>query len=383
VPLQSPFLRYARSAALVPLAALAAACGGGSTPPVDPDPQPVALTLTSTGRLERGGTVSISATAGGEAVNPAQITLTVTPSEAAEVVQPGVLRLLRAGEVVVRATRGKETGTATLTVAAPPSVVFDMSVGGNRDIYRVALDGGDRVRLTTASSNEHDATAGGGAVVYVTTRHVNGELYSVPRDGGTETRVTNTTRAESTPALSPEGDRLAYASDATGVIKLFTATATNDGVARAAPSFGFGGSPEISPSWAPAAGRLAFVGTASGTPDVYHLTPGGEPQLLVGGAGAEVDPAWSLDGARVAFVSTREGDSELFVVRVADGTVTRLTTRTGAEAEPTWTADGRLVYVEFLSGTQTRLVWIDPDSPQTVHVIPVQGGFPRRPSAIP
>jgi dipeptidyl aminopeptidase/acylaminoacyl peptidase len=372
----------ARAGALV-AAAVLAGCGDGGSPPVEPPPPPVPLTLASSGRVERGATVSIAITSSGQTVDPAQVALTVTPADAAEPAGAGMLRLLRAGEVQVRATRGDQAGTLTLSVAAPPSVVFDMSVGSNRDIYRVALDGGDLVRLTQAASDERDATAGGGTVVYVTSRHGSGELYSVPRDGGAETRVTNTTRTESAPALSPEGDRLAYASDATGVIKVFTATASNGGAAQAAPGFGFGGSPETSPSWAPTGGRLAFVGTADGTADIYQLTPGGQPQLLAGGAQAEVDPAWSLDGAYVAFTSTREGDPALFMVRVADGVVTRLTDRAGTEAEPTWTRDGRLVYTEFLAGSQTRLVWIDPAAPQTVNVIPVQGGFPRRPSAIP
>jgi Tol biopolymer transport system component len=380
VSLPSLLRRRARAGTLVAVAVLAA-CGDGGSPPVEP--QPVPLTLASSGRVERGATVSIAVSASGQAVDLAQLTLTVTPADAAEAAGAGMLRLLRAGEVQVRATRGDQAGTLTLSVAAPPSVVFDMSVGGNRDIYRVALDGGDLVRLTQGASDERDPAAGGGIVVYVTSRHGNGELYSVSRDGGAETRVTSTTRTESAPALSLDGERLAYASDATGVIKLFTATASNGGATQAASGFGFGGSPETSPSWAPTGGRLAFVGTADGTADIYQLTPGGQPQLLAGGAQAEVDPAWSLDGAHVAFTSTREGDPALFMVRVSDGALTRLTDRAGTEAEPTWTRDGRLVYTEFLAGGQTRLVWIDPAAPQTVNVIPVEGGFPRRPSALP
>lgn len=359
-------------------AAVLAACGDGGGPPVTPEPRE--LTLATSGRLERSGTVTVTASDAGVALAPTQVVLTVTPAEAAQVVDGGTLRLLAAGEVTVRATAGDRTGTLKLTVEAPPTVVFDMAAGGNRDIYRVALDGGDLVRLTTNPSDERDATVGGGNVMFVTFRHGNGELYSMPLGGGAETRVTTSTRSESAPALSADGQRLAYATDPSGVAKLWTATADNSGAAQAAPNFGFGGSPETSPSWAPSGARLAFVGTATGTADIYQLTLGGDPQMLAGGSAAEVDPAWSPDGQWVAFASTREGDPAIFVVRVSDGAITRLSTRTGTEAEPSWTRDGRLVYTEFGAGSETRLVWIDPAAPATVNVIPVQGGFPRRPA---
>ncbi|HEX6367424.1 MAG TPA: hypothetical protein VF006_00745 [Longimicrobium sp.] len=364
--------------ATVLAATLLAGCGGDGGG--DPLPQPTALTVTSTGRLERGDVVTIDVAADGQPVAPGQVSLTVTPADAAEVVGAGTLRLLRAGELEVRATSGARTGTVRLTVAPPPTIVFDMTVGGNRDIYKVALDGGDLARLTEHASDDRDPSTGGGTVTFVSFRHGNGELYSVPLAGGAETRVTTSTRSESAPALSPDGQRLAYATDPSGVAKLWTSLSTGAGAAQAAPNFGFGGSPETSPSWAPTGSRLAFVGTATGTADIYQLTLGQTPQLVVGGTAAEVDPAWSPDDKWVAFASTREGDPAIFVVRLSDGAVTRLSSRVGTEAEPTWTKDGRLVYTEFLGNDQTRLVWIDPAAPQTVNPIPVQGGFPRRPA---
>jgi hypothetical protein len=368
-----------RLAAPMLLAALLAGCGegggGGPTPPV-----PTELALASTGRLERAGLVTVSVTADGQTVAPSAVTLTVNPAGAAQVVDGGTLRLLAVGELEVRASTGSRSGALKLTVAAPPTVVFDMAVGGNRDIYKVALDGGDLTRLTQNAGDDRDPTVGGGTVTFVTFRHGNGELYSLPLAGGAETRVTNSTRSESAPALSADGQRLAYATDPSGVAKLWTSLSSGSGAAQAAPNFGFGGSPETSPSWAPTGSRLAFVGTATGTADIYQLTLGGEPQMLAGGTAAEVDPAWSADGQWVAFASTREGDPAIFVVRVSDGAVTRLSTRAGTEAEPAWTKDGRLVYTEFLASGETRLVWIDPAAPQTVNAIPVQGGFPRRPA---
>jgi hypothetical protein len=366
--------RFLRSLApALVAAALLAGCEDSPTPP------PADLTLAASGRLERGLLVTVTTAEDGQPLPAGEVTLTVSPADAAQVVDGATLRLLRAGEIEVRATAGDRTGTTRLTVEPPPTVVFDMSAAGNRDIYKVALDGGDFMRLTTDPSDERDASTGGGTVTFVTFRHGNGELYSISLAGGAETRVTTSTRSESAPALSADGTRLAYATDPSGVAKVWTAQSSGAGAAQAAPNFGFGGSPETSPSWAPSGSRLAFVGTATGTADIYQLTLGGEPQLIVGGTTAEVDPAWSPDDKWVAFASTREGDPAIFVVRLSDGAVTRLSSRTGTEAEPSWTKDGRLVYTEFTGTDQTRLVWIDPAAPQTVNPIPLQGN-PRRPS---
>ncbi|MBW3572508.1 MAG: hypothetical protein KY467_15510, partial [Gemmatimonadetes bacterium] len=235
-----------RLAATIAVAALLAACGekGGGVTPVPTD-----LQVTSAGRLERGELVTIAVTADGQPLAPGAVSLTVSPADAAQVVNGGTLRLLRAGELEVRATAGARSGTVKLAVEPPPTVVFDMSAAGNRDLYRVALDGGDFARLTQHASDDRDPSASGGNVVFVSFRHGNGELYSVPLAGGAETRITSTTRTESAPALSADGQRLAYATDASGVAKVWTSLSSGGGAAQAAPNFGFGGSPETSPSW--------------------------------------------------------------------------------------------------------------------------------------
>lgn len=371
--------RTARVAALA-AAVVLGACqgGGGGTTPAG------ALQVAAEGRVERGGIVTLSATRDGQAVPAASVAWSVTPADAAQPLDGGRIQLLRAGDVQVRATAGGRTGTLALQVQAPPTVVFEMAVNGNLDLYRVGLDGGDLARLTHDPANDGDPAVAGGTVVFVSVRAGNAELYSVPLAGGAETRLTTTPRAEAAPALSRDGRRLAYASDASGVAKVWTAQANGTGAAAAAPGFGFAGSPETSPSWTPAGDRLAFVGTATGSADVYRLTPGGHPELLAGGPAADIDPAWSPDGQDVAFASTRQGGgADLYLLRAGGGPPARLTTRAGDEAEPAWTQDGRLVYVELGPGGASRLVWMDPAHPDTVHPVPVQGGHPRSPAVNP
>ncbi|HEU0301054.1 MAG TPA: hypothetical protein VFR37_16440 [Longimicrobium sp.] len=273
-------------------------------------------------------------------------------------------------------------------VQAPllPVVVFDRVFADNRDIWRVALDGGDLVRLTTHMGDDRDPTAGGRTVVFATFRHGgSAELYSLPLAGGTETRLTTTGSNEGQPALSRDGTRLAYTSNVAGISKVWTASSSGGGAARATPdAFGGNWAPETGPAWGPRADRLALVAMMESTADLFDFTLSGAPaQLLPANAASEVDPAWSADGTRVAYASTVAGSGDIYVVRVADGVVTRLTTGAGTEAYPTWTTDGRIVYLEFPPEGGTQLRWLDPGVPGSGGVIAVPGGTANRPHAVP
>jgi Tol biopolymer transport system component len=272
-------------------------------------------------------------------------------------------------------------------VQAPllPVVVFDRVTEANRDIWRVALDGSDLVRLTTHGGEERDPTAGGRTVVFTTFRHGGrAELYSVPLAGGAETRLTTTNVHEAQPALTRDGTRLAYTSDAGGISKVWTANANASGAARATPATFGEGAPETAPAWRPGGNRLTLVALVGETADLFDLAAGGAPALLLpGNSASEVDPAWSADGTHVAYASGAAGSPDIYMMRVADGVVTRLTTGGQTEAYPTWTTDGRIVYLEFLAGGGTRLRWLDPDVPGSGGEIAAPGGTANRPHAVP
>lgn len=270
-----------------------------------------------------------------------------------------------------------------------PVVLFDRSVGGNRDVYRVALDGSDLVRMTTATGDDVNATVGGNLVVFTSYRTGNAELWSMPLTGGTETRLTTTAAAETDPALSADGTRLAYVTNAQfGTGKVWTASPTMTGAARATPlGFGLDGAPELGPAWAPTGSHLALVSTGNGSPDVYDYPMPSTPALVAGHPDySEVDPAWNLRGTHLVYVSTATGGGDLYLRRMSDAHETRLTTQAGADAAPTWLRDGRIVYQEWaVTGGTVTLKWLDATDPTRTGTIPVPAGGGRidRPYAVP
>jgi len=383
-PLPSPAVNASlfrtRSAfrALAAVAALAVlpACGGGDGPT-----QTHTLSVTATGKLERGYTVTVAVSDAGAPLAEGAYTLTVQPADAGVVLGGGQVKLAKAGSVTINASANGIVGKTTLTVAAPPIVVFDRSVNGNRDIWRVDLDGQNLAQLTTDASEDQDPAVAQGKVVWISFRAGNGEVFSMPLAGGTSTRLTNTPTGESTPSLSADGTRLAYALEISGATKVFSANSDGSGAARVTPNdFGFDGVIETAPSWA-GGNKLAFVATANGSADIFQGTPGAAPTLLAGGNTAEVEPAWSPDAATLAFVSNRGGTTEIYTLNVASGVVTQLTSGAGTKSQPAWTPDGRVVYLETLAGS--RLRWVDPAQPTIVTTIDTGTGTVGHPAVAP
>lgn len=239
-----------------------------------------------------------------------------------------------------------------------PILVYDKEVAGNRDIYRVNLDGTDLVRLTADPQTDMDATVAGGRVVWVGYRHGKAELFSQALSGvGSETRLTVTpTVNETAPALSLDGTRLAYVSDAGGVAKVWISTFGGVPLTNAAPVTGsLGNVVENGPAWERSS-RIIFTSAARETSDLFHFTPGALAPVLFAVSSttaADVEPAVSHDGLRTLWTTNRDGgDAEIYWRQST--TTFRQTTRAGVDAQPTFLSDGKMVWVEEDSPTVLR-----------------------------
>ena len=253
------------------------------------------------------------------------------------------------------------TASEAPNVAAPPAIVFDWLRNGNRDIYRAALDGTDTLRLTSDPGDDQHPTERAGTVVFTSYRDGNGELYAVPSTGGAGQRLTTTAANETKAALSPDGQHIAYLSDESGVPKLWLCAADGTNPQPLTAGFGFAGSIEASPSWAPSGDRLVFVSTANGHAGLFILTLGaGAPTPLVADSSTAVEPSWSADGTLVAFASTRAGGgaTNIYTVNVATHEIRQQTHGSETDGQPAALPDGRIVYVSWVGGTP-ELRWLD------------------------
>lgn len=123
------------------------------------------------------------------------------------------------------------------------------------------------------------------------------------------------------------------------------------------------------PRWSPDRTRIVYTSYVQRFPDVLMIELAtGRRTRIAAFPGLNSGGAISPDGKFSALVLSRDGNPEIYIRRLADGALTRVTqTPRAAESSPTWSPDGhQLAFVSDVSGR-----------PQ-IYVVGREGGSPRR-----
>ncbi len=206
-----------------------------------------------------------------------------------------------------------------------------------------------------------------------------GMLLTRRAGSGPEVTLTKTTRLTSAqgleilPAISPDGQFLAYVAATVDGAEIFLQPTDGGRAVNITDSLP---GAQISPAWAPDGKRLVFVSFERTGASIVTMPPtGGDVRRLysVGyGGGFPLAPKWSPDGSRIAF---EQGDSVL--VMAADGKTLTLLARVRNAHSLAWSADGR-----WLAGVRGNPQFVVPGSSignlaaSTVFVLSAEGGTP-------
>jgi Tol biopolymer transport system component len=149
------------------------------------------------------------------------------------------------------------------------------------------------------------------------------DVFVVNADGSGRQRITRDSTYTADPAWSPDGSRIAYAGKGSPTaFPLHIWLINADGTGRV--QLTTRGEHHVAPAWSPDGLHIAYSSNGNtGNPEIWIMNAdGSNPRQITSIGGRE--PTWSPDGTRIAFRSVRDGPSEIYVMN-RDGTgVTKL-----------------------------------------------------------
>lgn len=176
----------------------------------------------------------------------------------------------------------------------------------------------------------------GTRVAYVSNRNDKVELRLVNTAGGGQKRLVLVRGDDvlGSPTWSPDGATIAFECKRGGAAAVQRLCHV--------PSAG-GEAPDLTASWAaspdfsPDGARIAYV--AKGAEDkeqIFVMNANGSGAAAITEEGNSTHPAWSPDGMRIAFVSDLPGNPEVMIVAAAGGSPSNVTSNTARDAFPAW-----------------------------------------------
>ncbi len=251
-------------------------------------------------------------------------------------------------------------------------LLFSGNVGGKEGLWRTGVFGSRKLtRLAGIGPNttptKRQAGLGSASRVNLTVSRRGSRLvYSqglgdaniwrvalAGDERGKTARFVSSTRDETNPSYSPDGQKIAFESDRSGHEEIWVCNADGS-VPFQLTKFGSGWSG--SPQWSPDSRTIVFDRLEEKRWDIYRVqAQGGKPVRLVTNAGDNSAPSWSRDGHWIYFDSTQTGRFEVWRVPSAGGQQIQVTKNVGGAAMES--ADGKDLYYSKLAGLNDAELW--------------------------
>jgi dipeptidyl aminopeptidase/acylaminoacyl peptidase len=223
-------------------------------------------------------------------------------------------------------------------------------------LFRIPVGGGAARPLPFQDATDPAPSPNGRRLVYAHSVEQT-SIFRVPGPGlpGAVAKLIASSRFNGAPKYSPDGKRIVFMSDRTGVDELWLADSEGQGVRQLTS---FGRATLGSPRWSSDGRRIAFDSTADGQPKIYWIaSDGGAPRRVTSGDSSDVRPSWSSDGSWIYFGSNRSGAWEIWKTTPGAEAV-QVTAGGGREAfeDP----DGSFLY--YVKAPPTAGIWRMPVS---------------------
>lgn len=242
------------------------------------------------------------------------------------------------------------------------SLIFSSDRGGLFMLWKVSASGGTPQLVPAPGPDVYSPSLSkdGRRLVFVR-RTITVNLWRKPLNPpGTPEKLSGSVRISSDPDISPNGKRLAMASNRSGSWEIWVADADGSNAGRITS---INAGQTRSPRWSPDGRWIAFEARPAGHGDIYVTGAEGiSPRPITSGDSEDALPTWSRDGRSIYFISNRSGGRQLWRVPSVGGTPQQVT-QNGADfgvecgdgESILYVKNGELSRLNLRDGTETPM----------------------------
>ena len=132
-------------------------------------------------------------------------------------------------------------------------------------------------------------------------------------------RLTNSLANDTLPKVSPDGTKIVFVSDRSGPYDLYVMNIDGSDLRGVTSNF----VQEGASAWSPDGRRIAFAsnrGSQNGNYNIWVMdADGANPRMLTIHSGHSSEPAWTPDSRRLVFQSTRDFNLEIYIIVASPG----------------------------------------------------------------
>ena len=141
--------------------------------------------------------------------------------------------------------------------------------------------------------------------------------------------------------------------------------------------------PILSPTWSPDGKRIAYVSFETSRPAIYimELATGRKTQMT-SFRGLNGAPAFSPDGTQLAMVLSKDGTPDIYVMNIANKRLQRITNDHYIDTEPNWSVDGSGVIFTSNRGGSPQIYQVNLKSGRPERLT-FEGDYNARPRVSP